>query len=719
MRALHDRIRLGSSTALLTLFALAGWAAAQETVDEGVRGGQGAERVEWSRDPRFADAPRLALVEFRDTPLVDAIRLFADQTGMNVLASPEAAKVNVTAYLRDVAPLDALDAITKANGLFWRADEASGIIRVATTEEYERDLSSFREERTEVFTLLYPNPVSVAMAIRNVFGNRVSLNFSDSDQIDILDLVQRFNRFDLVDGRSLGLGIGGQGNGQFGGGGLGGGFGGGGFGRGGFGGGGFGGGGLGMGGLGMGGLGMGGMGMGGLGMGGLGMGGMGMGGLGFGGGFNNFGGVSGRGRSQMDPNSYLPPQLEQLDDLSADQIAQLETMLRQQGEVDPELLSQLLERRQATIYVTVIRRNNQVIVRTSDERTMEQISQLIRQLDVPTPLVLLEVKVLRVVLDDGFESAFDYQFSDGQSVAGGFGQADGNRILPPASDTINDSSLRVNEALDLRGTGLNSGALAFQFVNASFRYRMQLLESRNRVTQVAAPVLLTANNEVSRIFIGDTIPITQGFDSNTTNATQGGTQTIAGRPITTVEDVGQSLLITPNINADRTVTLRIVQENSQVVENGGRIPLQTADNSDVTQVPVDTVRRSTVSGTIVAQDGLSVAIGGLIEEGVNDTRNQVPLLGRIPGLGIFFRNQDTGRRRTELVIMVRPFVFSTPTEASLGSHELMSELSLHPLSPTGDGMLGTYGADEVARPDLPCGPLDGRFRFHSVAPRDY
>ncbi len=444
-----------------------------------------------------------------------------------------------------------------------------------------------------------------------------------------------------------------------------------------------------------------------------------MGGLGFGGGLNNFGGLSGRGRSQMDPNSYLPPQLEQLDDLSADQIAQLEGMLRQQGEIDPELLSQLLERRQATIYVTVIRRNNQVIVRTSDERTMEQISQLIRQLDVPTPLVLLEVKVLRVVLDDGFESAFDYQFSDGHSVAGGFGQPNGNTVLPPASDATNDAAQRVFQPLNLGGTGVNSGALAFQFVNASFRYRMQLLESRNRITEVAAPVLLTANNEVSRIFIGETVPVTIGFEGNTTNSNDGGTTIVAGATQTVLRDIGQSLLITPNINADRTVTLRIVQENSQRVEDAASIPIQNTDNGDVTEVPIDIVRRNTVSGTIVAQDGLSVAIGGLIEEGVNDTRNQVPLLGRIPGLGIFFRNQDTGRRRTELVIMVRPFVFSTPTEASLGSHELMSELSLHPLSPTGEGMLGTYGADEVARPDLPCGPLDGRFRFHSVAPRDY
>ena len=64
----------------------------------------------------------------------------------------------------------------KANGLFYRIDERSGIIRISTTEEYERDLASFRDEQTRVFTLLYPNPLAVAQAIQHVFGDRVELN---------------------------------------------------------------------------------------------------------------------------------------------------------------------------------------------------------------------------------------------------------------------------------------------------------------------------------------------------------------------------------------------------------------------------------------------------------------------------------------------------------------------------------------------------------------
>ena len=77
-------------------------------------------------------------------------------------------KINL--YLRDVRPMDVLENLTKTHDLYYRIDEKSGVIRIHTTEEYEANLASFREEQTQVFTLLYPNPVDAAVAIRDLFG---------------------------------------------------------------------------------------------------------------------------------------------------------------------------------------------------------------------------------------------------------------------------------------------------------------------------------------------------------------------------------------------------------------------------------------------------------------------------------------------------------------------------------------------------------------------
>ena len=334
-----------------------------------------------------------------------------------------------------------------------------------------------------------------------------------------------------------------------------------------------------------------------------------------------------------------------------------------------------MQRQEATIYVSTIRRNNQVIVRTGDEESMQQIAALITQLDVPTPTVLLEVKVLRIALADGFNSAFELL-----GTAGRVSTAFSDGSLAPPFPGGSGSAQRLADGLGVAGAV--PGALTFQVVDKNFRARMQLLESQNCVTALATPLILTANNEVSRIFVGDTIPFTVGFTPSQVLSSVGAVNgAVAATPITELRDVGQSLLITPNINADRTVTLRIVEENSERVVGGSSIPVPATSGSGVTNINVDTVRRRTISGTVVAQDGMAVALGGMIEEHSSNARDQVPVLGKIPGLGFFFRRQAISNSRSELVVIVRPYVFNTPSESAATSEILLGELSSHPSSP--------------------------------------
>ena len=140
--------------------------------------------------------------------------------------------------------------------------------------------------------------------------------------------------------------------------------------------------------------------------------------------------------------------------------------------------------------------------------------------------------------------------------------------------------------------------------------------------------------------------------------------------------MGTDLLITPNINADRTVTLRILQEVSNIIKGGANVYLPTS--TGFTEQPIDIVNSQSVSGTVVGMDGLTVAIGGLIQDNVTDNRAEVPILGKLPVIGFFFRQQNTVRSRTELVILIRPYVFSTPCESAATSSKLIQELSIHP-----------------------------------------
>lgn len=643
---------------------------------------QASSKVVKEELPSMKDFDRVQhLVEFEDVPMSEAMKLFAEQTGVNIITSSEAGKCKVSVYLKNVSTRSALEAIVKANGLFYRIDDASHIVRIATTEEYEKDLASFREEETRVFTLLYPNPLAVAQVIQQVFGNRVQFNAANSDFSDLVDLSQRFSRFDIVDGRALGLGtfdsngragaasgngaLGGMGRNQM------------------------------LGGF---------QGNNGT-------------GLPFGQGQfqnNNVGNpLTNRSRNQNGIQGMTSPDGIPLSDLSSEEIQRYENQIASEGQVSEEDRSRLLQRKSATIYVSTIRRNNQIIVRTGDPRSMEQIEQLVQQLDVPTPTVLLEVKVMRIVLTDGFNSAFEYF---GSSAEGDGAFTDG--AIPRPFPGGNGGTRTLPNGLGVAGKV--PGALTFQIVDDNFNFRMQLLQSKSRVTALATPLILTANNEVSRIFVGDTLPFTVGFSPSQVlsgiNAVNGA---VSATPVTELRDVGQSLLITPNINADRTVTLRVVEENSERVLGGASIPVPAADGKAVNSISVDTVRRRTVSGTVVAQDGMAVALGGLIEEQMNDTRDQIPVLGDIPGVGFLFRRQATNRQRSELVVVIRPYVFNTPSESAASSNHLLEELSLHPHQTESTGTMNTFLPCEVIRPDPECCQRASLFKLHNVTPAVY
>ena len=205
-----------------------------------------------------------------------------------------------------------------------------------------------------------------------------------------------------------------------------------------------------------------------------------------------------------------------------------------------------------------------------------------------------------------------------------------------------------------------------------------MLENNNRVTTLATPLLLTANNEVSRLFVGQDVPLNLGFTGPTplVNATGASTTYASGSTNIQFRPVGTDLLITPNINADRTVTLRILQEVSNIIKGGANVYLPTS--TGFSEQPIDIVNSQSVSGTVVGMDGLTVAIGGLIQDNVTDNRAEVPILGKLPVIGFFFRQQNSVRSRTELVILIRPYVFSTPCESAATSGKLMQQLSIHP-----------------------------------------
>ncbi|MBH57326.1 MAG: hypothetical protein CMJ82_09100, partial [Planctomycetaceae bacterium] len=581
-------------------------------------------------------------LELNDSTVLDATRLISEVSGINVVATQEAGIVELSLFLRHIKTIDAIETLCKVAGLWYREEEEVGLVRIMTTEEYGKDLVIYREEDTRVFTLLHPNVFSIAQHIQDLYGERVLLSLPRYYDDQFLatagqqsqQLMMIMQMMGAMGGGGGGMGMGGMGMGGFGGTSA---FGGGGsFGR--------------MGGFGMG-MGGFGMGMGGFGMG---MGGMGM-------------GMGGGGPQQNTINYEAVNRRDELlndETLTADQIQALGNQgAVASGSTSSERIQEVTSQ-EPPIHVAINQTHGMIIVRTSDKVAMDSIATLIEQLDRPTPQVLLEVRILEVTLGDQFKSAFDFEFSQ-------------NKTTPAVGDPAFVPSNLVNTAteqfigpgasyLDNGGSALGSGnfdveadgsTFVYQFLDQNFRARVQLLEEENRVNVIATPILLASNNRPASLRIGEERRFTDSA-STITNANQGG-QTVGTNIETSDQQIGTSLMMLPKINADRTVTLTIFQERTG--DDTGKQDIIPISATQTVTRPV--VSNATTVNTVVAKDGLTVAIGGMVEEKVVKRQLKVPLLGDIPTLGALFRKDFEQEQKTELIILITPHVISTPKQS--------------------------------------------------------
>ncbi|WAK03276.1 DUF3438 family protein [Methylobacter sp. YRD-M1] len=562
-------------------------------------------------------------IEFRDITVGDALRILSEQSELNIIASKEAAEIHVTMFLRRVTSMEVIEAIAKTYNLWYQRDFNSNIVRIYTVKEYRLEQVEFKKEETEIFTMKNAkNALDLAETIKNLFSERVTLSYGKNEREIMTDLSQRFQRFNMIDGRStLTSSRGGSGGG-----------------------------------------------------------GGGTGGssgnstsinAGSGGMLGNQVGISARGQENSSREIEMEEQLR----VSTDILRKFaESKNGTQGLISGDIAqsSGLLDqtiRHQAPIYVGVIKHQNRVLVRTRDQDAMAEIRQLYKKLDTESSMLLMEVKVLSIDLSDGYDSLFDFKVKTNNANVATLG----------ASNTVG--------AQEIFDTGLRAASAAFDpsllatVVSNNFEARLQLLEREGRVTELATPMLMTTNQEVSRVFVGEERPIISGYSASATVASgASGTANVVQQPIlvpeTDVRAIGTTLLLTPNINSDRTVGIQLLVEQSTLSAAKGTIPVQIGET--LQDANIDLVQERTFSGTIVAKDSTAVAVGGLIQEAAGNSEKKVPILGDIPILGFFFREDGQSRTRKELVIIIKPHIMETPTEAAGVSHEVLEENSIHP-----------------------------------------
>lgn len=356
------------------------------------------------------------------------------------------------------------------------------------------------------------------------------------------------------------------------------------------------------------------------------------------------GGIGGGRRGGFGNNNFVESGSQlNAEDLSVDQIAQIAEAIELSGgsrNVSQETLQQTTVQSQP-IYVTVNNEHNMIIVRSDDKSVLKGINKLIEQMDIPVPQVMLEMRILNVILGEDFNSIFNFEI----------------RNPPPGNNQSSQPTLLGNNAL------LNSGTFVYEFLNNRLRANLQFLEENNRIKVLSNPMIVASNHRPAELFIGEETLLTEGFDffpaiiDNGVVIQPSYVQAVINR-----EDIGITLRITPRINGDETVELFIEQENSTVNPGGGVIPVGDGSGS-VQNLPVDTVDTARLTGTVMAKDNLTVAVGGLIRTNENKNERKVPLLSEIPIVGRLFTSTSETEEETETVLLITPRVMNVPTDS--------------------------------------------------------
>jgi general secretion pathway protein D len=264
----------------------------------------------------------------------------------------------------------------------------------------------------------------------------------------------------------------------------------------------------------------------------------------------------------------------------------------------------------------------------------KNILNLLMELDVPPRQVLIEATVAELTLRDELKYGLEWFFR--------------NKMLK------GDYTLQTLFSVPTGGPGL-----VYQFISDSGKFNVAInaFALDDKVNILSTPRLMVLDNQEATIQVGTDIPIVTGevTAADVSQAVPSIMRNIQYR------NTGVILRVKPTINTEGLLTLNISQEVSEMGSNPPGI------NS-----PTILMRR--INTTVVASQGETIVLGGLISESKGFTVSKIPLLGDIPLLGMLFKTTSKDDKKTELIIFLKPTIITNIDQAAKITNDLKKEL---------------------------------------------
>lgn len=294
---------------------------------------------------------------------------------------------------------------------------------------------------------------------------------------------------------------------------------------------------------------------------------------------------------------------------------------------------------------------NSVVI-TAQQDMMASLEKVIHDLDIRRAQVQVEAIIVEIMEGDNVDFGVQWISEDGGmvqyntgnqvpigSLAAGAYQA---RERPGTTTTrITDGGVEVTTTepdepgdISLLANLLGSvNGMMFGTIQNDWAAVVQAVTQDTNSNILATPSIVTVDNEEASFLVGQEVPTITGSTTGDNN----------DNPFQTVDrtEVGIKLKVTPQINEGDAVQMTIEQEVSSL--------------SGATSVDV-IINKREMKTTVMADDGETIVLGGLIDEDVQESVSKIPLLGDIPVLGRLFSSTSTSKQKRNLMVFIRPTI---------------------------------------------------------------
>ncbi|MBI5531493.1 MAG: type II secretion system secretin GspD [Deltaproteobacteria bacterium] len=316
---------------------------------------------------------------------------------------------------------------------------------------------------------------------------------------------------------------------------------------------------------------------------------------------------------------------------------------------------------EGTVKITADKATNSLVI-TSSLRDYAALRTVIDQLDHARRQVFIEAVIMDLSVDHSTKIGVNYHVG----AAPDLGIGGGNSLIYGGLNPLTSILLPTPDqlqglALGVRGPGIegSTNLLGTGLTVPAFGVVINALATSGDANVLATPHIIATDNVPAEISVGENIPLQTNLGGGMGGIPGLGTTGTTGTPAlgglgmmggfgmggfaAPRQDVGTKIKVVPHINDSMEVRLELTEEISERGASSGALG-------------VVSITKRTANTTVVVHDQQTVVIGGLMRDAFTSSQKKVPVLGDIPLLGFLFRSSEMAKRKTNLLLVLTPYI---------------------------------------------------------------